>query len=848
MTRVALRGIRSHLGRFILSILAVLLGVSFVAGTFSLRSMMASTFEDIVESGTNADTYVQGAEIISAAEAGMEGMVSYAPLPLELEGQIREVEGVAGVVPSVQGSIVLVGKDGTAVMSTGPPSFGMGLHPDETALSIVDGRAPEGADEIGLETAALERSGLAIGDITTVVIAGELREVEVVGEVGFDAGMAGAIMVALDLETATAAYAPDGTTTLFSVYAKDGVSQTELRNGVASALDGIPSASGVDVLTGDQMRDATSEQFSSMLGFISTFLLVFAAIALFVGTFIISNTFQMVVRQRQREFAMLRAVGASPGQVFASVLGQAAVIGVVGSVLGVGAGVGLVAGLRQLLAGMGMEMSGDIPLDGFTIAVSVVTGTLVSLVAALVPARRAALTAPVEAMRDDVVAHDRAARWRTGFGAVLLAGGLVAVASAAMELTDDGGPLLGAGAGAVVVAVLMLAPVMVPSALSVLAAPAVRGLKPLGGLARGNVARNPRRTASTAGALMVGMALVGAASVLAASTTASMRDVVDNESGADLLLQSATSDVPGQLVTDLGSVDGLERVDPLRVAYGTTVEGDPESIVGVPAGLFGTALTVPVEDGDVASLAQGQALVQADDAEANGWAVGDTVTIAGPLGSIDVPIGAVIDSQAVGAALVLPDDLYDTVVDPTGSMTDTVFLIAEDGADLAQLREDVTAAAKPYVVVSVMDGEEFGDALAAQVNQVLVILYALLGLSIVIAVLGIVNTLALSISERTREIGLLRAVGLGRLQLATVVTIESVLTAVFGTVLGIGVGAGLAATMPTVFADEGFTSLVIPWGPLGGLLGLAVVVGALAAVWPAVRAARMDVLEAIAYE
>jgi putative ABC transport system permease protein len=848
MTRVALRGIRSHLGRFILSILAVLLGVSFVAGTFSLRSMMASTFDDIVESGTNADTYVQGAELISAADAGMEGFASYAPLPLDLEDQIREVDGVAGVVPSVQGSIVLVGKDGTAVMSTGPPSFALGLHPDETALTIADGRAPEGPDEIGLETAALERSGLAIGDTTTVVIGDELREVEVVGEIGFDAGMAGAIMVALDMETATAAYAPTGTTTLFSVYAEDGVSQTELMTNVGAALDGVPSADGVEVKTGDQMRDETSEQWASMLGFISTFLLIFAGIALFVGTFIISNTFQMVVRQRQREFAMLRAVGASPGQVFASVLGQAAVIGVIGSLLGVGAGVGLVAGLRQLFAGMGMEMSGDIPLDGFTIAVSVITGTVVSLVAALVPARRAALTAPVEAMRDDVVRHDRATRWRTAFGAVLLAGGLVAVASAALELTEDGGMLLGLGAGAVVIAVLMLAPVMVPPALSVLAAPAVRGLKPLGGLARGNVARNPKRTASTAGALMVGMALVGAASVLAASTTASMRDVVDNESGADLLLQSATWDVPGQLVTDLGSVDGLERVDPLRVAYSTTVEGEPEEIVGVPAGLFGSALTVPVEDGDVASLAQGQALVQAADAEANGWAVGDTVTVGGPLGEIDVPIGAVIDSQAVGVALVLPDDLYDTVVDPNGSMTDTVFLTAEDGADLAQLREDVTAAATPYVVVSVMDGEEFGDALAAQVNQMLVILYALLGLSIVIAVLGIVNTLALSISERTREIGLLRAVGLGRLQLATVVTIESVLTAVFGTVLGIGVGAGLASVMPTVFADEGFTSLVVPWGPLGALLGLAVVVGALAAVWPAVRAARMDVLEAIAYE
>lgn len=849
MTRVALRGIRSHLGRFLLSILAVLLGVGFVAGTFSLRAMMSATFDDIVESGTNADTYVQGTKIEATGGDAMTGFAGAQQFPIEMVDVIAEADGVAGVVPDVSGSIVLVGADGTAVMSNGPPSFGMGLAPDETAIWMADGREPTGPGEIALETAALESSGLAVGDTTTVVLAGEIREVEVVGEVGFAAPMAGAIMVGLDMETAMAAYAPDGMVDLVGVYAEDGVSQTELASSVEATLAGVPGTDSVEVLTGDQMRDDGREQWQSMLGFISTFLLVFAGIALFVGTFIISNTFAMVVRQRQREFAMLRAVGASPSQVFASVLGQAAVIGVVGSLLGVGAGVGLVAGLQQIFAGMGMELSGRIPLDGFTIAISVITGTLVSLVAAVVPARKAALTAPVEAMRDDVVSHDRASRWRTAAGAVLLVGGLVAVAAAATGVIEDNRPsLLGVGAGAIVISVLMLAPTIAGAVLGVLAAPAVRGMRPLGGLAKGNVTRHPKRTASTAGALMVGMALVGAASVLAASAQASVRDVVDNESQADLLLQSATWDVPAELVSEVATLDGLQRVDPLRVAYTTAVDGEVTPVVGAPVGFFDATLTVPVVDGATAAMADGQAVVQELAAEPKGWEVGDTLTVAGSVGTVDVTIGAVIDSRAIGASVILPDAVYDTVADPTSTMTDTVFLLAEPGADVAQIRDQVTELAAPYVVVSVMDGEEFGDAIAEQVNQMLVILYALLGLSIVIAVLGIVNTLALSISERTREIGLLRAVGLGRLQLAGVVTIESVLTAVFGTVLGIGVGAGLAATMPTVFRDEGFTSLVIPWGPLGALLGLAVVVGALAAVWPAVRAARMDVLEAIAYE
>ena len=847
MTRVALRGIRSHLGRFLLSILAVLLGVSFVAGTFSLREMMSNTFDSIVEAGTDADTYVQGVELSEGVDPMSGG--TNEEFPLEIAETLAAADGVAGAVPDVSGPIVLVGADGTAVLSSGPPTFGMAVHPDDRALWIESGRAPAGPGEIALESSALERSGLAVGGTTSVVVAGEVREVEVVGEVGFAAPMAGAIMVGLDADTAAAAYAPDGTTSLVAVYAEDGVSQSRLADVVEDALAGTAADGSVEVLTGDQMRADSAEQWTSALGFISTFLLVFAGIALFVGTFIISNTFAMVVRQRQREFAMLRAVGAAPSQVFASVLGQAAVIGVLGSVLGLGAGIGLVEVLRQVFAGMGMELSGEVPLDAVTVTVSIVVGTLVSIVAALLPARRAALTAPVEAMRDEVATHDRASRIRTGIGAVLLAGGVAAVAAAATGVVDEGaGSLLGVGAAAVVVAMLALAPAIVPPVLGGLAAPLVAGARPLGALARGNVTRHPKRTATTASALMIGMALVGAASVLAASAQASVRDVVDNQSRTDLILQSATWDVPAALVGDLPRVDGVDRVDALRLSHAVTVGADEVALIGVPTGFFTEVLEVPVDAGDASALAPGQAVAQLSDAEAHGWEVGEVLTVEGGAGTVDVTVAAIIDSGALGLPLVLEESDYAAVVAPEASVIDTVFVAATPGADLAEVRAGITELAKPYVIVSVMDGEEFGDAVADQVNQVLVILYALLGLSIVIAVLGIVNTLALSIAERTREVGLLRAVGLGRLQLATVVTIESVLTAVFGTVLGIGVGAGLASTMTTVFADQGFTNLAVPWASLGVLLALAVVVGVVAAVWPAARAARMNVLEAIAYE
>lgn len=767
MSRVALRGIRSHLGRFLLSILAVLLGVAFVAGTFSLREMMADTFDSIVEAGTDADVYVEGAEL---AGGGTPMGGQQARFPLETAETIAAADGVAAAVPGVQGAIVLVGADGTAVLNNGAPSFGLGLHPDERALWVADGRAPSGPDEVALESAALERAGLAVGDTTKVVLAGEVRTVEVVGELGFAAPMAGAIMVGLDWDTALAAYAPDGLTTGVAVYAEDGVSERALADAVETALaDGPAAAADVRVLTGDEMRAEMAEQWQSALGFVSTFLLVFAGIALFVGTFIIGNTFSMVVRQRQREFAMLRAVGASPTQVFASVLAQAGVVGVLGSLLGV--------------------------------------------------------------------------------GAVLLAGGLLAVVVATTGVvTENRGALLGAGAAAILVGVLALAPAIVPPVLGGLAAPVVAGVRPLGALARGNVTRHPKRTATTAGALMVGMALVGAASVLAASAQASVRDVVDNQARTDLILQSATWDVPAALVEDLPQVDGVAEVHALRIAQATRVDGEDLALIGVPEGFFTEVLEVPVDAGDATDLAPGQAVAQASDAEERGWAVGDELTVEGIGGTTRVRLAAIIDSGVLGLPLVVEESDFDAVAGPGASVIDSVFVKATPGADLADVRAGLAELAEPYVVVSIMDAEEYGDAVAAQVNQVLVILYALLALSIVIAVLGIVNTLAMSIAERTREIGLLRAVGLGRLQMASIVTIESVLTAVFGTVLGIGVGAGLAATMTRVFADEGLNRLAVPWAGLGVLLGLAVVVGVVAALWPAARAARMNVLEAIAYE
>ena len=350
---------------------------------------------------------------------------------------------------------------------------------------------------------------------------------------------------------------------------------------------------------------------------------------------------------------------------------------------------------------------------------------------------------------------------------------------------------------------------------------------------------------------MIGMCLVGAASVLAASTQASMRSVVENESLADLVIQSASGAVPAGAVSDISAlpevgVADAVTVDSFYVSEGSSTE-EPEMLyaLGSTPSTFGRTWQTTTVSGDLASMEEGAIAVQERTATAQGWAVGDTLTVSSQKGEVTAPIGAIFSSAALDTPLVMDDQSFSELSAAPADQVTILLVKGADGVSLDELKSAVTGAAAPYVIVSVQDNDEFVSSLASQVNQMLMILYALLGLSIVIAILGIVNTLALSVIERTREIGLMRAVGLGRAQLATTIAIESVLTAVFGTVLGLVVGVALAAGIPTVFASSGLTDLVIPWGSLVTMLVIAVVVGVLAAGWPAIRAARLPVLEAV---
>ena len=850
MLRLALRSVRAHPARFLMSLLAVAIAASFMTGTLALRTMLDNTFEGIIEQ-ENYDVLLRGV----GEDADGTGPVLRNTIEMTLAYEVEALDEVARAIVSSSGPAVLVGADGTAVQSTMAPSFAMAHSHINHFWPVVEGRLPQGREEIALEVATLEFSGLAVGDQTHLVIGGEVWDVQVVGVLEPDAPLAGATIVLIDPEVAREVFNFDGRTSGIAVYAAEGVSIDEVLVAVAPLLaDAATPVEAVDVET---VRAETRAEVQTALGFVTTLLMVFVVLALFIGAFIISNSFAMSVRVRMREFAMLRSIGASPQQVFTSVLVQAVMVGLLGAALGIAGGVGLVHIVDAVLAGMGMELAGDLPLTAATIISVLVVGVTVSVVAAALAARRAAFVPPVEAMRDEVTVRDQSRRIRLITGSVLAAGGVVLLVAAGVSPDADWSlTALGGGAAGLISGALLTAPWLAKTVVGVLAAPAAWLLRPLGGLARGNVTRNPKRTAATSGALMIGMALVSAASVLATSAQASIGTIVDEEIRADFVLRVGTGAVGGFLPT--GAIENLvalpiaARVDTPWFSQALVDAGDTTNstwVAGVEPDAFGETIVFPMHGGDATVLDQRKALVEQGAAEDWGVSVGDIITLRGDGTTVPVIVGAIFESVAFGLTPVMvSQELLNEVTPPLRQITDVVFVTGAPGVYLEDLRAALAAAVSPYFIVTVFDSEEFADSISAQFDAILAIFYALLGLSIAIAVLGIINTLAMSVIERTREIGLLRAVGLGRLQLASTITIESVLTAVFGTVLGLAIGVGISAVFPRVMQDMGLRYLAIPWVSLVVMLVLAVVVGAFAALWPAGRASRLKVLDAIAHQ
>ena len=849
MLRAALRSLLQHKLRLALTLLAVVVGVAFVAGTYIFTDSLKKSF-DALFSAPQPDVTVQVDSALAQSGPGQGGpSTDQAPtMPASLVDTVAKVDGVAaayGVVSS-DGALV-IGSDGTVVGANGPPARGGTFVPDPkiSPLTLAQGRAPQGAREVALLESTATAAKVGVGDTVTIdTPAGGLVELSVVGIVSRAIGGSdGSTLAVFDLPTAQKLMLGSTTGVTSIAVASDGsVSQDVLAKRISVVLP-----EGTTTQTGAQRSSQIADRLATAFGFINTFLLAFAFIALFVAVFLILNTFSMLVAQRTRELALLRAVGASRGQVRRSVLAEAAVLGLVAAALGVAGGIGVSQLLRLLLKGFGADLpAGPLVVEPRTIVVSLVVGLVVTVASAYVPSRRAGVVPPVAAMRDEVSLPVRSLRVRTIVGIVLL---LVATLSAVLGLsnTDDVGrssQLVGVSALCALVALIALAPILGRAVLLVLAAPFSRST--VGRLARENGRRNPRRTAATAAALAIGLALMTAIGVLASSTKASVAAVVDQTIGADFVIfgvkfQPFTPDVYQAVKnTPDASVVTYVRQVPL------TVKDKAALLTGVDIEKLPQVLDLQMQSGSIPGLREGDVLV--DDATATSLKLhtGDKVTGVFVTGPRALTVTGIY--TAAGPYTGYISD-YATLTAVGARELDTaIYVKAADGADTDAVRASLDQELTPFPTVSVQDQASLKEQVNGQFDRVFGFIYALLALAVIVAFIGIVNTLALSVHERRREVGLLRAVGTSRAQVRRMVSLEAVLISLFGAALGVGLGLVYGSLLQRVLSSQGVKVLAIPTGQIVWFLVLSVVGGFVAALWPAVTAARLDVLRAIASE
>ena len=847
MFRVTLKSLLARKLRLLLTALAVVLGVAFVSGTLILGDTMNKTFDNLFAtaySGTDVGVRGESAFDVNVAEGG-ESAESRAPVPSSVLEAVRGVDGVETAVGDTFGFAQIVTPAGEVVETSGAPTIG-GSWLGETPLNpyvLQDGAAPGGAGEVLVDETTAADNDLQVGDrIQVLTQTGPLDET-ISGLVSFgeSGSLAGATVTLFDPQTAQAELGEPGTYTEVLALGDGSVDDATLRDRISEVLPPRTEA-----LTGQQLAAADSGDIKSALSFFSTFLLVFATIAIFVGSFIIFNTFSMRVAQRSRELALLRALGASRRQVNRAVILEAAVVGVIGSTLGLGLGVLLSIGLQQVIG----IFLGDLPTDGLvfqgsTVLWAYLTGVVVTIVSAVAPARRATHIPPVAALRDDVALPESSLRRRALVGTAMLAVGIAAMVSG---LVGEAGILwVGLGALGIFLGVAMLSPFLSRPVVGGVGSLLPRVWGPIGRLARENARRNPRRTAATASALMIGLALVSAGGVLASSIVKSANGIIDRSVGADFIVTADNfMPIPSDVAEEIRSVDGVDAVTSFRSGQ-AQVGKSVVSLQGVTADTVDRTLKLTVVTGDVESLAdEDTMLVDKDVAKEKGWKVGDEVpTTFGKTGDTDLVVGGTYEQNQIAGDYLIGLETYDA--NYSQRLDEVVAMTIKPDADPDEVRSELQSTADSSNL-QIRDQSEFKDEQRNQINQLLGFIFVLLALAVLIAALGIVNTLALSVIERTREIGLLRAVGMGRRQVRRMVRLESVVIAVFGTLLGLVLGVALGSALVTALSGEGIDELVIPYGQLVAYLVVGALIGVLAAVWPARRAARLDILGAITTE
>jgi putative ABC transport system permease protein len=845
MLRVTFKSLLSRKFRLLLTSISIVLGVSFVSGAFVLTDSLNKRFESLFASvSANTNVEVRGTKIASDLDA--DTGEDRHKLPESLLADIRGVDGVDAASGSVSGQAVLVGKDGDAVASVGPPQIGASY--DDTPLSsfkLSKGEAPATADEIVMTVGTAKKGKVGVGDTVTVLTSAGPDTFTISGLMVYrngDEQLGGETYIAFQTERAQELFDAPGQYNTIDVKADKGVSDAQLK----SRIQEVVGSEG-EVLTNAELNAETTSDIGDALGFFKTFLLVFAGVALFVGAFIIANTFSILVAQRTRELALLRAMGASRRQITRSVLIEAVAVGLASSIVGLFGGVGLSYGLQALFKAIGSGFpDGATIISVRTVIVALLVGVGVTAAAALFPARKAAKVAPVAALRE-AATPDRPLRRQVIIGVVLaVAGGAAMFAG----LTSAPIAVLGLGVVLVFLGVALLSPVLSRPVVAFLGLPFRRRIP--GRLGRDNAGRNPRRTAATAAALMIGLALVGAIGTLGASVKSSITDLINNTTNVDFVIQSKVQNgpvagVPEDAVTAIQSVSGIKAAGTLRFDN-AKINGSSgrTDITASNADILSTVLVLTARQGDVKSVSSGDVLVDETYAKDHSVKLGSQLAMeyeSGKTSTLTVT-GVFKDYELAGTVIVDEAEAQNFA----NTKAEVVLVKLAAGVKLSKVHSELNAAVKPFPAIQVQDRTEFTNDQTSQIDQVVNVFQGFLVLAIIIAAIGIVNTLALSVLERTRELGLLRAIGMHRRQVKRMVRVESVIIAVFGALLGIVVGVGFGIALQQALKDQGIQKLGIPWMQLVIYVVIAMFIGVVAAVLPARRAARLNVLDAIKSE
>jgi putative ABC transport system permease protein len=845
MWRLALQGARARKLRLALTALSIVLGVAFVAGTLVLTDTLNATFDRIfgnAEAGVSV--VVRGTQSFAPSDQGGGNPGDERALvPDAVLKQVRAVDGVQSAIGVANGYAQLVVR-GKAVGNGGAPTLGsawVGAVP-ANPLHVVRGRPPAADGEVVVDQFSVDKFHIPLGAHADVVVQGASVPVTVVGVVRFgkDSTLAGATLTAFTPRQAQLLLLGHaGVWSTVQATAATGVSQETLARRVAAVVHD-PT---VQVMTAKAYVAEQSKRFKDQLKFFNILLLVFAFIAVFVAVFIIFNTFTVLVAQRTRELALLRALGASRGQVLRAVVAEASLVGIFAGIVGLLGGVLVAAGLRaliQALSGGGL-VTVSLQVQPRTVLVSLVVGFLVTVVAAVVPAVRASRIPPVAAMSDDYVLPTASLRRRNRIGAAALVIGVVLLAQG----VHDGSALrIGIGAAAAFRGVVALTPLLARPIVGGLGRPLPRLWGTPGLLARENALRSPRRTAATASALMIGIALTTTMSIMAASIVRSANAAIDNSVGADFIITAKHfGPVPDSVARDVATVSGVGAVTSFRVGS-MKVGSATVQVQGVTPASVAETLKLDVIAGSTSALAADRVLVDEQTTKDKHLHVGSALAVTFALtGRQQLIVGGIFAKNPIAGQYMLGLSTYEKNF--RNRLDIVVALKATSASSLGTVRAGLVKVLKAQPTLELRDQSEFKQNQKRQINQVLSFVLALLVLSLVIAWLGIVNTLALSVFERTREIGLLRAVGMRKAQVWVMIGLEAVVIAVFGAVLGVALGLGYGASLVQALHSQGINDTAIPAGQLIAYLVVGAVAGFTASLWPSYRAAKLDVLKAI---